>query len=114
MGDRIYNYYGDLIIKDYKNKVECIMTLNDEIQEGMLSKLWYGKTNTHYDESIAIIKQVKPQTKENEIKAKGFVSWLGQVIFYKKTYWSIFDTEQNWTQTGIDFILPNDSTKRED
>ena len=24
MGDRIYNYYGDLVIKDYKNKVECI------------------------------------------------------------------------------------------
>ena len=114
MGDRIYNYYGDLIIKDYKNKVECIMTLNDEIQEGMLSKLWYGKTNPHYDESIAIIKQVNPQTKEKEVKAKGYASWLGQVIFDNKTYWSIFDPEQKWTQTGIDFILPSDSTKRLD
>ena len=29
MGERVYNYYGDLIIKDYKNKVEFIMKLND-------------------------------------------------------------------------------------
>ena len=80
----------------------------------MLSKLWYGKTNPHYDESIAIIKQVNPKTKQKEVKAKGYASWLGQVIFDNKTYWSIFDPEQNWTQKGIDFILPSDSTKRED
>ena len=114
MGDRIYNYYGDLIIKDYKNKVECIMNLTDEVQQGMLSKLWYGKTNPQYDESIAVIKQVNPQTKNKDVKAKGYASWLGQVIFGDKTYWSIFDEEQKWTQTGIDFILPSDSTKRED
>ena len=114
MGDRIYNYYGDLVIKDYKNKVECIMTLSDEVQQGMLSKLLYGKENPQYDESIAVIKQVNPQTKDKEVKAKGYASWLGQVIFDDKTYWSIFDPEQKWTQTGIDFILPSDSTKRED
>ena len=114
MGDRIYNYYGDLIIKDYKNKVECIMNLSDEVQQGMLSKLWYGKTNPQYDESIAVIKQVNPQTKNKDVKAKGYASWLGQVIFDDKIYWSIFDEEQKWTQTGIDFILPSDSTKRED
>jgi hypothetical protein len=114
MGDRIYNYYGDLIIKDYKNKVECIMNLTDEVQQGMLSKLWYGKTNPQYDESIAVIKQVNPQTKNKDVKAKGYASWLGQVIFDDKIYWSIFDEEQKWTQTGIDFILPSDSTKRED
>ena len=114
MGERVYNYYGDLIIKDYKNKVECIMTLNDEIQEGMLSKLWYGKTNPHYDESIATIRQVNPKTREKEVKAKGYASWLGQVIFDNKTYWSIFDPEQTWTQKGINFILPSDSTKRTD
>ncbi len=39
---------------------------------------------------------------------------LGQVIFDNKTYWSIFDPEQNWTQAGIDFVLPSDSAKRED
>ena len=114
MGDRVYNYYGDLIIKDYKHKVECVMTLSDEVQQGMLSKMWYGKTNPEYDESIAIIKQVNPKTKEKEIKAKGYASWLGQVIFDDKIYWSIFDPEQKWTQTGIDFILPSDSTKRDD
>ena len=27
MGERVYNYYSDLIIKDYKNKVECINKL---------------------------------------------------------------------------------------
>ncbi len=114
MGDRIYNYYGDLIIKDYKHKVECIMTLSDEIQQGMLSKMWYGKTNPQYDESIVYIKQVNAKTKEKEVKAKGYASWLGQVIFDDKIYWSIFDPEQKWTQNGIDFILPSDSTKRED
>ena len=114
MGDRIYNYFGDLIIKDYKYKVECIMTLSDEIQQGMLSKMFYGKENPQYDESIAIIKQVNPKTKEKEVKAKGYASWLGQVIFDDKIYWSIFDPEQPWTQKGIDFILPSDSNNRED
>ena len=114
MGDRIYNYFGDLIIKDYKNKVECILTLTDEVQQGMLSKMFYGKENPQYDESIATIKQVNPKTKEKEVKAKGYASWLGQVIFDDKIYWSIFDPEQNWTQKGIDFILPSDSTKRDD
>ena len=114
MGDRIYNYYGDLVIKDYRNKVECVMTLSDEVQQGMLSKILYGKDNPQYDESIAVIKQVNPKTKEKEIKAKGYASWLGQVIFGDKTYWSIFDPEQKWTQNGIDFILPSDSSKRED
>ena len=114
MGDRIYNYYGDLIIKDYRNKVECIMTLRDEEQQGMLSKIFYGKENPQYDESIVVIKQVNPKTREKEVKAKGYASWLGQVIFDDKTYWSIHDPEQNWTQKGIDFILPSDSTKRED
>ena len=61
-----------------------------------------------------MIKQVNPQTKEKEVKAKGYASWLGQVIFENKIYWSIFDPEQKWTQTGIDFVLPSDSTKRED
>ena len=114
MGERVYNYYGDLIIKDYKHKVECIMTLSDEVQQGMLSKLWYGKTNPEYDESTVIIKQVNPKTKEKEVKAKGYASWLGQVIFDDKTYWSIFDPEQKWTQKDFDLILPSDSTKRED
>ena len=114
MGDRIYNYYGDLVIKDYRNKVECVMTLSDEVQQGMLSKILYGKDNPQYDESIAVIKQVNPKTKEKEIKAKGYASWLGQVIFGDKTYWSIFDPEQKWTQNGIDFIFPSDSSKRED
>ena len=40
------------------------MTLNVEIQEGMLSKIWYGRTNPHYDESITAIRQVNPQKKE--------------------------------------------------
>ena len=116
MGERTYNYFGDLIIKDYKNKVESILTLSDEVQQGMLSKMIYGKENPQYDESIAIIKQVNPQTKEKEVKAKGYASWLGQVIFDDKIYWSIFDPEQSWkwSQTGINFILPSDSTKRED
>ena len=114
MGDRIYNYFGDLIIKDYKNKVECVMTLNDEIQQGLLTKMVYRNYNPQYDESIAVIKQLNPKTKEKEIKAKGYASWLGQVIFDDKIYWSIFDPEQTWTQKGINYILPSDSTKRED
>ena len=52
----------------------------------MLSKLWYGKTNPHYDESITVIKQVNPRTKEKGVKAKGYASWLGQVIFNYKAY----------------------------
>ena len=114
MGERVYNYYGDLIIKDYKNKVECVLTLSDEVAQGMLSKMWYGKQNPQYDEGIAVIRQVNPQTKEKEVKAKGYASWLGQVIFGDKTYWSIFDEKPKWSQEKIGYILPSDSTKRED
>ena len=114
MGERTYNYYGDLVIKDYRNKVECVMSLNDEVQQGVLSKVWYGNQNPNYDEGIAVIKQVNPQTKDKVVKAKGYASWLGQVIFDDKIYWSIFDEKPKWTQNGIHFVLPSDSTKRED
>ena len=115
MGDRVYNYYGDLIIKDYRNKVECIMSFSDEVQQGLLSKLFFGgNNNIQYDEAIATIRQVNPNTKEKEVKAKGYGSWLGQLMFDDKIYWSIFDEEPKWVQNGIKFILPSDSTKRID
>lgn len=114
MGERTYNYYGDLIIKDYKNKIECLYTLSDEIDQGMLSKMLYGKLNPEYDQGFVEIKQVNPQTKEKELKAKGICSWLGQLVFDDKIYWSIFDPNPTWKQTGINFLLPSDSVKRID
>ena len=113
MGDRIYNYYGDLIIKDFKYKIEAICKLEDELKEGMLSKLFYGKKEAQYDEMKIEIRQLNPETKEKELKASGVGSWLGQVIFDDKEYWSIFDEKREWIQDGLN-LLPSDSMKRED
>ena len=114
MGERTYNYYGDLIIKDYKNKIECKFTLPDEEEQGMLSKMWYGKLSHQYDEGFVEIRQVNPQTKQKELKATGYASWIGQVIFDDKEFWSIFEEPKFWNEKDIPFLLPSDSTKRED
>ena len=114
MGERIYNYFGDLIIKDYKNKIECIYTLIDTYNQGLLSKMIFGKHKIQYDEGKVEIKQVNPQTKEKELKSTGYASWLGQAFFDGKQYWSIFENTDNWTQDNISFILESDSTKRLD
>lgn len=114
MGDRTYNYYGDLIIKDYTNKIECIYSLVDEEQQGMLSKILFGKKKPQYDEGTIEIKQINPKTREKELKALGYASWLGQVFFDDKVYWSIFDPPQQWTQTGLKYVIPSDSINRID
>ena len=114
MGDRVYNYFGDLVIKDYKNKVECIYTLNDTDNQGLLSKMIFGKHKLQYDEGKVEIKQVNPKTKEKELKATGYASWIGQVFFEGKQYWSVFDEEPKWTQDNIGFIMESDCTKRPD
>ena len=36
MGDRIYNYYGTQTIKDFKNKIECTIVLEDQEKEGVI------------------------------------------------------------------------------
>lgn len=114
MGTRTYNYYGDLIVKDYKNKIECIYTLNDEDNFGMFSSMFFGGKKTNFDEGKVEIKQINPKTKEKEIKAKGYASWLGQLYFGDKEYWSIFDPLPKWEQKNCGFVLESDSTKRED
>ena len=114
MGDRVYNCYGDLVVKDYKNKVECIFSLMDTHNQGLLSKMIFGKHKIQYDEGKVEIKQVNPETKEKELKSTGYASWLGQAFFDGKQYWSIFDEKRNWTQDNIGFILESDSTKRLD
>lgn len=115
MGERIYNFYGDLIIKDYKNKIECIYTLNETDNQGLLSKMIFGKHKIQYDEGKVEIKQVNPLTKEKDLKATGYASWIGQVFFEGKQYWSVLDNQDiKWTQDNIDFILESDSSKRKD
>ena len=114
MGDRIYNYYGDLVIKDYKNKVECIYSLNEKDNQGLISKMIFGKHKIQYDEGKIEIKQVNPQTKEKELKCSGYASWIGQVYFEGKQYWSVFDEDVKWSQDNIGFVMESDSTKRPD
>ena len=113
MGERLYNYYGVVTIKDYKNKVELTMTLDDQEKEGMISKFFSKRKTCQYDEFRVEIKQVNPQTKEKEVKATGYGSWLGQLYFGNKCYWSIFDEKTDWSQDGM-WILPSDSSNRED
>ena len=115
MGDRVYNFYGDSIIKDYTNKIECIYSLMDIDNQGLLSKMIFGKHKIQYDEGKVEIKQVNPKTKKKELKATGFASWLGQIYFEGKQYWSIFDNrDMKWSQDNIGFLLESDSSKRLD
>lgn len=113
MGDRTYNFYDDLVIKDYKNKIECTVTLQDEIKEGVLSKVFSKKKEVQYDEGKIVIKKLNPKTKEKEIVATGYGSWIGQVYFGDKCYWSVLDKQQLWEREGLN-IIPSDGRLRED
>ena len=113
LGDRLYNYYGVLTIKDFTHKIEAVATFQDEIPENVLQKIFSKKKKVQYDECTIEIRQLNPETKEKELKCTGFGSWLGQVVFDDKVYWSYFDPKHEWTQDGL-WILPSDSFNRED
>lgn len=114
LGDRIYNYYGDLVVKDYKNKIEAIASFQDELAEGVIQKLFAKKKTVQYDECKIEIRQLNPTTKQKELKSTGVGSWLGQVVFDDKVYWSYFDENKTeWSQEGL-WLLPSDSFFRED
>ena len=87
LGDRIYNYYGDLVVKDYKNKIEAVASFQDELAEGVIQKIFAKKKTVQYDECKIEIRQLNPETKKKELKATGVGSWLGQVVFDDKVYW---------------------------
>ena len=113
IGDRTYNFYDDLIIKDYKHKIECIVSLDDEVKEGVLTKVFSKKKEIQYDEGKIVIRQLNPKTKKKEIVATGYGSWLGQVHFGDKCYWSVLEEQQMWEREGLN-ILPSDGRNRED
>lgn len=113
MGDRVYNFYDDMVIKDYKNKIECVVSVPDEINEGMLSKVFSKKKEIQYDEAKIEIRKLNPETKQKEVVAKGFGSWIGQIYFGEKCYWSVLDEQQNW-ENDDKYVIPSDGTKRSD
>lgn len=111
MGERTYNYYGELVIKDFNNKIECIYKFNDESSgQGLLSKMFFGKEKINYDEGKITIKSAK----DNKILSEGYASWLGEVKFDDEVLWSVFEDEIKWTQQGLDYLLPSDSMYRQD
>ena len=114
LGDRVYNYYGDLVVKVYKNKIEAVATFRDELAEGVIQKIFAKKKTVQYDECTIEIRQLNPETKKKELKTTGVGSWLGQVVFDDKVYWSYFDEKKReWSQEGL-WLLPSDSFFRED
>ena len=114
LGDRVYNYYGDLVVKDYKNKIEAVATFRDELAEGVIQKIFAKKKTVQYDECTIEIRQLNPETKKKELKTTGVGSWLGQVVFDDKVYWSYFDDKKTeWSQEGL-WLLPSDSFFREE
>lgn len=114
MGDRSYNFYSTLTIKDFKNKLECVVTLVDKEDQGLISKIFGKKKKVQYDEGKIEIKKFNPETKEKEVVCTGYGSWLGQIYFGDKCYWSILDPQQKWVSDESAYILPSDGRKRED
>ncbi len=113
MGDRVYNFYDDMVIKDYKNKIECVVSVPDEINEGVLSKVFSKKKEIQYDEAKIEIKKFNPENKTKEVVAKGFGSWIGQIYFGDKCYWSVLDEQENWEEDDK-YIIPSDGSRRAD
>jgi hypothetical protein len=114
MGDRVYNFFDTLTIKDFKNKIECVVTLQDEVDQGIISKLFGSKKEIQYDEGKIEIKRFNPDTKQKELVCTGYGSWLGQIYFGEKCYWSILDEQQKWVSDEGSYILPSDGRKRKD
>ena len=80
----------------------------------MIQKIFAKKKTVQYDECKIEIRQLNPETKKKELKATGVGSWLGQVVFDDKVYWSYFDEKKTeWSQEGL-WLLPSDSFFRED
>jgi hypothetical protein len=85
MGDRVVNYAGNYIIKDFKNKIECQVlfpykdTGNIESIKNSITKLFSSKEeDVPLDHYIIQIYQVNKTTKQKELVSEGHGSWLGQ------------------------------------
>ena len=64
--------------------------------------------------SVTTVSCTGEETKRKELKTTGVGSWLGQIVFDDKVYWSYFDEKKTeWSQEGL-WLLPSDSFFRED
>lgn len=88
MGERSVNYNGNIIIKDFKNKIESVTTFayketgNIESLKNSISSLFGSKAEeTPYDHMIIQISKLNTQTKVKDLVSEGHGSWLGQIYF---------------------------------
>lgn len=114
MGDRVYNFYDKMTIKDYKNKIKCVVSLQDELKENLITKIFTKKVEIQYDEATIEILKYNPDNKKHDLVAKGFGSWLGQIYFGDKCFWSVLDQQQEWSSDQNSYIIPSDGRLRKD
>ena len=113
MGERVYNFVNELVIQDLKNQIECKVSFHEPINEGIITKLIYGKKEIQYDEAQIEISKINENDKEKEIVATGYASWIGQIYFGDECFWSVLDKQQKWERNNL-FILPSDGRLRTD
>lgn len=91
MGDRVINFAGTLIIKDFTNKIECIVsfpykdvgniTAIKNVVTGFFSSKTEEVSNDHF---IIQISKLNPTTKVKDLISEGHGSWLGQIFIEGK------------------------------
>lgn len=113
MGERVYNFYDNLIIEDTINDLKCVVSFQPEINKGMMSMFRSTTEEIQYDEANIEISKINKETKEEQSLIKGYGSWIGQIYFEDKCYWSVLDEQQSWNRNDLN-IIPSDGKLRED
>jgi hypothetical protein len=85
MGDRILNYAGTLVIKDFTNKIESVTSFpfkesgKIEKLKGALTSIFSKADEIPLDHFIIQISQLNKETKTKDLVSEGHGTWLGQV-----------------------------------
>ncbi|KAL4172776.1 hypothetical protein KRP22_007938 [Phytophthora ramorum] len=110
-GDRTVDIMGNMVFEDKKNKLQCELRLNPDAKSGMGGMFSSSKTPTDSLRGVILDTSVSPPREICDVSG----SWLHDLVFGNKTYWSI-----NKYQSGYmvpypdDKILASDSRFRED
>ena len=86
MGDRVINFAGTMVIKDFTNKIECVVSFpfkdigNVESIKNSITGFFSSKTEeVPFDHFIIQISKLNPTTKVKDLVSEGHGSWLGQI-----------------------------------
>ncbi|CAI5747327.1 unnamed protein product [Peronospora destructor] len=110
-GDRTVDIMGNMMFEDKKNHLQCELRLNPDAKSGMGGMFMSSKTPTDSFRGVVLDTSVSPPREICDVSG----SWLHDLVFGNKTYWSIEKYQSGCMMPYPEGkLLASDSRHRED